>query len=219
MGASRIRHSLRPLMISRVVRLNNSDAACREIADSCFSVIPGWCEAPDPESRDSGFIAARCPGMTTIVTGSLKFKSEGASQIRRRPRYGSGTRNSLLIAALLAIPGSAKRGLSMKKLILCVAVALALTSVAAKAAERAGDAALGALSGAVVLGPIGAVAGAVVGYTAGPHIARSWGFDRRGSTRQRRQASKESVRGARAEAIESRPAKNPRVATSRNEAS
>jgi len=40
-----------------------------------------------------------------------------------------------------------KRGLSMKKLILCVAVALALTSVAAKAAERAGDAALGALSG------------------------------------------------------------------------
>src|SRR5882757_1277581 len=116
--------------------------------------------------------------MTTIVTGSLKFKSEGASQIRRRPRRRSGTRNSLFIAALLAIPGSAKRGLSMKKLILCVAVALALTSVAAKAAERAGDAALGALSGAVVLGPIGAVAGAVVGYTAGPHIARSWGSHR-----------------------------------------
>jgi hypothetical protein len=66
----------------------------------------------------------------------------------------------------------------MKKLIACVAVALALTSVTAKAAERAGDAALGALSGAVVLGPIGAVAGAVVGYTAGPHIARSWGLHR-----------------------------------------
>jgi hypothetical protein len=83
-----------------------------------------------------------------------------------------------------------KRGLSMKKLILCVAVALALTSVAAKAAERAGDAALGALSGAVVLGPIGAVAGAVVGYTAGPHIARSWGFHRssaRGGRRMARQ--------------------------------
>jgi hypothetical protein len=66
----------------------------------------------------------------------------------------------------------------MKKLVVGVALALALTTVAAQAAERAGDAALGALSGAVVLGPIGAVAGAVVGYTAGPRIARSWGLRR-----------------------------------------
>src|SRR5712672_1044690 len=29
------------------------------------SVIPGWCVAPDPESRDSGFDAAHRPGMTT----------------------------------------------------------------------------------------------------------------------------------------------------------
>jgi hypothetical protein len=84
--------------------------------------------------------------------------------------------------------------------------------------HRPGDAALGALSGAVVLGPIGAVAGAVVGYAAGPSIARSWGFDRRGSTRYRRHASKD-VRGARAEVIQSGPAKNARVATSRNETS
>ena len=35
------------------------------------------------------------------------------------------------------------------------------------AQERAGDAALGALSGAVVLGPVEAVAGAVIGLTAG----------------------------------------------------
>src|SRR6202035_5118148 len=27
--------------------------------------MPGWSEGPDPESRDSGFIAARWPGMTT----------------------------------------------------------------------------------------------------------------------------------------------------------
>lgn len=47
---------------------------------------------------------------------------------------------------------------------------------AASAQERAGDAALGALSGAVVLGPVGAVAGAVVGYTSGPSIARAWGL-------------------------------------------
>jgi hypothetical protein len=85
--------------------------------------------------------------------------------------------------------------------------------------HRPGDAALGALSGAVVLGPVGAVAGAVVGYAAGPSIARSWGFDRRGSARHRRQASKESVRGARAEVSRDRVEKNARVATSRPEAS
>src|SRR6266852_9703950 len=33
-GATRIRHSLRPLMISRAVRFNNSDISCRENADS-----------------------------------------------------------------------------------------------------------------------------------------------------------------------------------------
>ena len=62
----------------------------------------------------------------------------------------------------------------MKKKIAIVALALSLVSSLAIAQERAGDAALGALSGAVVLGPIGAVAGAVVGYTAGPSISRSW---------------------------------------------
>ena len=107
----------------------------------------------------------------------------------------------------------------MTKAFATAAMILLLAPSVALAQHRPGDAALGALSGAVVLGPVGAVAGAIVGYTAGPAIARSWGFDRRGSARQRRQASKESVRGARAEAIESRPAKNPRVATSRNEPS
>ena len=45
----------------------------------------------------------------------------------------------------------------MKKTI-GTAFSLSLMSSAAMAQERAGDAALGALSGAVVLGPIGAVA-------------------------------------------------------------
>jgi hypothetical protein len=61
----------------------------------------------------------------------------------------------------------------MKKAITLVTLTLALMSSPAMAQERVGDAALGALSGAVVLGPIGAVAGAVVGFTAGPSIARS----------------------------------------------
>ena len=57
-------------------------------------------------------------------------------------------------------------------------LALLLPTQASADEYRAGDAALGALSGAVVLGPIGAVAGAVVGYTAGPSIAHAWGFRR-----------------------------------------
>src|SRR5216684_8312106 len=66
----------------------------------------------------------------------------------------------------------------MKKTIASVALSLALMSSTAMAEERAGDAALGAVSGAVMLGPIGAVAGAVIGYTAGPSISHSWGLNR-----------------------------------------
>jgi hypothetical protein len=79
----------------------------------------------------------------------------------------------------------------MKKLVVCIALTLSLTSVA-KAAERAGDAALGAISGAVVLGPIGALAGAVVGYTAGPRISRSWGLRRSGGRGERRVARQDA---------------------------
>jgi hypothetical protein len=64
-------------------------------------------------------------------------------------------------------------------------LALSIATQATADEHRGGDAALGALSGAVVLGPIGAVAGAVVGYTAGPSIAHAWGF-RRGSTAHHR---------------------------------
>src|SRR5712691_20829 len=33
---------------------------------SAAIVIPGWCVAPDPESRDSGFDASHRPGMTAL---------------------------------------------------------------------------------------------------------------------------------------------------------
>jgi hypothetical protein len=108
----------------------------------------------------------------------------------------------------------------MTKTFAAAALILTLATSTALAQEhRGGDAALGALSGAVVLGPIGAVAGAVIGYTAGPSIARSWGFDRRGSARRPRQASRESVRRARAEAIGNPAGKNASVASTRSEAS
>jgi len=81
-------------------------------------------------------------------------------------------------------------------------------------AQRAGDAALGAVAGAVVLGPVGAVAGAFVGYTAGPSISRSWGLE--GSrSRHRRQASRDSVRGARAEATGVAPSSTGQAERSR----
>ncbi|MBN9041614.1 MAG: DNA-directed RNA polymerase subunit N [Rhizobiales bacterium 62-47] len=82
----------------------------------------------------------------------------------------------------------------MHKIVAVAAVTMALLSSAAEAQERAGDAALGALSGAVVLGPIGAVAGAVVGYTAGPSIARSWGLRRSSSKPPRRSAKRADQR-------------------------
>jgi hypothetical protein len=59
---------------------------------------------------------------------------------------------------------------------LLFATALPFAATSAIAGERTGDAALGALSGALVLGPVGAVAGAVVGYTTGPDIAHGWGL-------------------------------------------
>ncbi len=55
----------------------------------------------------------------------------------------------------------------MKKILACVVIAACFTPFSVQAGERVGDAALGALSGAVVIGPVGAVAGGVVGYTAG----------------------------------------------------
>jgi hypothetical protein len=72
-------------------------------------------------------------------------------------------------------------------------LALSLATQVSADERRGGDAALGALSGAVVLGPIGAVAGAVVGYTAGPSIAHAWGFRRGGTAHHRaRQARQEA---------------------------
>ena len=74
----------------------------------------------------------------------------------------------------------------MKQQIAIVAVAM-VVSTAAVAGERATDAALGAVSGAVVLGPIGAVAGAFIGYTAGPSMSRAWGVRGRTSSASARQ--------------------------------
>jgi hypothetical protein len=81
------------------------------------------------------------------------------------------------------------RETAMKKLFVAALIAASFLSFEARAQERAGSAALGAVSGAVVLGPIGAVAGAFIGYTAGPAIASSWGVRRSGSRSRARHAT------------------------------
>lgn len=66
----------------------------------------------------------------------------------------------------------------MKQILAVGVLSVSLVPFGALAQERLGDAALGGLSGAIVLGPVGAVAGVVVGYAAGPGISRSWGLKR-----------------------------------------
>ncbi len=68
------------------------------------------------------------------------------------------------------------KGTHMKRMVVAVLIVVWWVPSGASADERVGSAALGAVSGALVLGPIGAVAGAAVGYVAGPSIARSWGL-------------------------------------------
>src|SRR6201998_3143106 len=82
---------------------------------------------------------------------------------------------------------------AVKNLLVGTLVVGLLVSFEAKAQQRAGDAALGAVSGAVVLGPVGAVAGAVIGYTAGPSVAHSWGA---GGSASRARATRTAQGGA-----------------------
>jgi outer membrane lipoprotein SlyB len=84
----------------------------------------------------------------------------------------------------------------MKWKIVLAIVALTVATQATADEHRGGDAALGALSGAVVLGPIGAVAGAVVGYTAGPSIAHAWGFRRGGTAHHTARQVRQETQGA-----------------------
>jgi hypothetical protein len=87
----------------------------------------------------------------------------------------------------------------MKAVNVILAISLLTIASQTRADEhRGGDAALGALSGAVVLGPVGAVAGAVVGYTAGPSIAHAWGFRRSGSATRRTRAARQEAPAAEA---------------------
>ena len=58
-----------------------------------------------------------------------------------------------------------------------IAASVAVAPTAALA-DRAVNTGLGVGTGFLVFGPVGAVVGGVVGYTAGDGIARSWGVSR-----------------------------------------
>ena len=67
----------------------------------------------------------------------------------------------------------------MKKTIAAAAIAAGLACAPNVAlADRAVNTGLGVGAGLVVFGPVGAVVGGVIGYTAGDGIARSWGMSR-----------------------------------------
>jgi hypothetical protein len=63
-----------------------------------------------------------------------------------------------------------------KAFVMAIVAAALLAPSAAGAGERVNDMALGAASGALVAGPVGLVAGGVIGYVAGPGISRGMGF-------------------------------------------
>jgi len=84
----------------------------------------------------------------------------------------------------------------MKKLIAAAVIAACCTASATLAQERVGDAALGAVSGLVVLGPVGAIAGAAIGYTAGPSISGSWGLRRSARRKSVKSPKRSRVRQA-----------------------
>ncbi len=99
----------------------------------------------------------------------------------------------------------------MKSRIAAVAIAVSLAFTTTSAyAGRVANTAIGTLTGLVVFGPVGAVAGAAVGYTAGHGIARSWGLSRSSHTPLRRVQRREeravsSVPVPRSKPVDSRP--------------
>jgi hypothetical protein len=101
----------------------------------------------------------------------------------------------------------------MKRFLAAVAFAVALTPSVAFAQERVADAALGGLSGALVFGPVGAVAGIVVGFTAGPEISRSWGPSRPDYRYQARAAPRSAVARANKAELRQATAQNASLAS------
>jgi len=118
------------------------------------------------------------------MNGSERVIAENPPCLRFGPRSSHRRRIVRLSGSVIVYPIFA---------IMVLAAAMTLSPGAAVAQERAGDAALGAISGALVGGPIGAVAGGVIGFTAGPNISRGW-FGHRHHAAHRRSAGSSARR-------------------------
>jgi Bacteriocin class II with double-glycine leader peptide len=126
---------------------------------------------------------------------------------------GDGCRRSTFLPPHFwsALPLGRSHESVMSKLLVAAVIGGLFVSLQAKAQERAGSAALGAVSGAVVLGPVGAVAGAFIGYAAGPSIARSWGIGH-SATRAHARRVTEASAGAQAASTTPLPVAKPAAA-------
>lgn len=71
-------------------------------------------------------------------------------------------------------------------------VTLMVSQALADDVDRGVEAALGGAAGGLIFGPIGLVAGAITGYTAGPAISHSWGLDRNQSRGSRKRSQRKS---------------------------
>jgi hypothetical protein len=128
------------------------------------------------------------------LTGSACVNRDGTGYAVSPSPLRASAAIGLSSGRICGVTPNDAESIPMKTTLAITATSLLLISSQARADEhRPGDAALVALSGAVVLGPIGAVAGAVVGYTAGPSIAHSWGFRHSHSATHRTKAARQAA--------------------------
>src|SRR5215217_5696869 len=70
------------------------------------SVIPGWSEGPDPESRDSGFDASHRSGMTFGMNSMIDHISVGVADLERAARFYEAALAPLGLSRLVTRPAT-----------------------------------------------------------------------------------------------------------------
>jgi hypothetical protein len=161
-------------------------------------------EAADVHQQQSGWLsspghypASSCAQQETLLADDAPWQPAKTTSVPPQSEHQ------------ILVERFSRGGRNMKRIFAAAVIAVSFTPLGVLAQERAGDAALGAVSGAIVLRPVGAVAGAVVGYTAGPVVARSWGLRRseRATKRSTTTTSHKAalVQGASAHGVVPRP--------------
>jgi hypothetical protein len=71
--------------------------------DLTSTVIPGWSEGPDPESRDSGFDASHRPGMTANILTPTRRGLIAAPMINAATMFSTRRRRILAVWAVVCV--------------------------------------------------------------------------------------------------------------------